>query len=325
MLNPDSVSKAFSDAAADREKAIAISVERKEKVEAELPRLAEISGELSIIGSSIAKSFFSTDPKLEVEDLAKRSLALQNERKALLKSCGYTEDYLEPEFKCKKCSDTGRGKDGKICECIKKRAVEISLDGLSKLAPSKKCTFQSFNLDFYKDLKNKNGESVFEEAKMNYEYLKAYSEDFSLDSKSLYIFGKTGLGKTHLTLAAANEIIKKGYNVLYGMAGAIFSGVEEEKFKGIEGKYTMKKLIDADLLIIDDLGSEFHTSFTSSVVHNVIESRLLASKPVIITTNLDIRGINKEYGERIASRIIGEYEPIRFEGEDIRQRKRFEY
>ena len=325
MFNPEAISKALSDAAADRARAIAISVERKEKIEAELPRIAGISNELSAIGSSIAKSFFSADPKQELEALAKKSLNLQNEKKALLKSCGYTEDYLEPEFKCKKCSDTGRGKDGKLCDCIKKRAIDISLDALSKLAPSKKCTFESFNLDFYKDLKNKNGESVYDEAKMNYEYLKAYSEDFSLDSKSLYIFGKTGLGKTHLTLAAANEIIKKGYNVLYGMAGAIFSGVEEEKFKGVEGRYTMKKLVDADLLIIDDLGSEFHTSFTASVVHNVIESRLLASKPVIITTNLDIRGINKEYGERIASRIIGEYEPIRFEGEDIRQLKRFEY
>ena len=325
MFNPEAISRAFGEAAADRERALAVSVERKENIEAKLPRLAAISEELSDIGSSIAKTFFSADSQPEIETLAKRSLNLQNERKALLKSNGYTEDYLEPPFKCKKCSDTGRSKDGKICECIKKRAIEFSLEALSKIAPSKKCTFESFNLDFYKDLKNKNGESVFEEAKMNYEYLKAYSEDFSPDSKSLYIFGKTGLGKTHLTLAAANEIIKKGYNVLYGMAGAIFSGVEEEKFKGIEGKYTMKKLIEADLLIIDDLGSEFQTSFTSSVVHNVIESRLLASKPVIITTNLDIRGINKEYGERIASRIIGEYEPIRFEGEDIRQLKRFEY
>lgn len=324
MYNPEAISAAFAAASADRTEAIAKAVERKEQAEKACPRIAQIGRELSGVGASIAKAFYSAEPQKEVNMLAHESLRLQEERKALLKSMGLDEDYLEPPFKCKKCSDKGRV-DGKICSCIKKRAIDYSLDELAKISPSKKCSFENFNLDFYKNISDKNGKSVYESAKNILEYMKAYSEDFSESSANLYIFGKTGLGKTHLTLAAAKKITENGHNVLYGMAGAIFSSVEDEKFNHTDGKYTMKKLNDAELLIIDDLGSEFHTSFTASVVHNIIEGRLLAGKPTIITTNLDINGINKRYGERIASRIIGEYEPIKFEGEDIRQLKKFQY
>ena len=324
MYNPEAISKAFAAAAEDRSKANAVSVERREEAEARCPRLAVITKELSAVGAAIAKTFYADAPAQSIETLANESLRLQEERKALLKSMDLPEDYLGPAYTCKICEDKGRV-NGKICACIKQRAIDISLKELAAVSPSKNCTFENFDLNFYKNIQDENGKSVYDKIKNNLAYLKAYSEDFSAESKSLYLFGKTGLGKTHLSLAVAGTVIKKGYDVLYGMAGVIFSDVEKEKFKSVEGKYTMEKLLQADLLIIDDLGSEFHTSFSASVAHNIIEGRLLAGKPVIITTNLDLGGIHKQYGERIASRILGEYVPIKFEGEDIRQLKKFMY
>jgi len=324
MYNPEAIAKAFAAVAEDRSRALALAVERKAAIEQQYPRMAEIARELSSIGASISKTFYSDNPAQSIEALAAESLRLQEERKALLKSLDLQEDYLEPPFHCPKCRDTGRV-DGKICSCIRQRAVEISLAELARISPSAHCSFDNFDLSYYRNLTDKSGKNVGEKAKANYDYIRAYSEDFSPSSPSLYVFGKTGLGKTHLTLAAAAEIIKKGYHVVYGMAGAVFSDIEKEKFKGIEGKYTMQKLLDADLLILDDFGSEFHTSFSAAVAHNIIEGRLLAGKPLIITTNLDINAIHAQYGERIASRIIGEYVPIKFEGEDIRQLKKFQY
>ena len=325
MLNPEAVSKAMEAALYDRNKALTLSVERKEEVESKLPRIKEIARELSAVGAGIAKSFYSPDPQARVEALAAESLRLQAEKAQLLKAAGFSEDYLDPPFYCKRCEDTGRGEGGRLCDCIRERAIRISLEELAHISPSEHCSFENFSLDYYKDIKDKSGNSVYRRAQSNFQYLKAYSEDFSPNSKSLYIFGKTGLGKTHLTLAVANAVIRKGYYVIYGMAGALFSSIEEEKFRGISGKYSMKNLLGCDLLIIDDLGSEFKTSFSASVVHNIIESRLLANKPVIITTNLDINAIHAQYGERIASRIIGEYVPIKFDGADIRQLKKFQY
>ncbi len=324
MYSPEAISKAFAAAAQERAQALELSIERKAQVEQQCPRIAAISRELSGIGASIAKAFYDKNAAQSIDSLAAESLRLQQERKALLKSMHLPEDYLEVPYSCPLCSDRGRV-DGKICSCIKQRAVAISLKELARISPSKNCSFENFDLSYYKNLQDKNGKSALEKAKANLEYLKAYSADFNEHSKSLYIFGKTGLGKTHLSLATAAAVIQKGYNVVYGMAGVIFSDIEKEKFQSIQGTYTMQRLLDADLLIVDDLGSEFHTSFSASVAHNIIEGRLLAGKPIIITTNLDITGIQQQYGERIASRIIGEYVPIQFEGEDIRQMKKFMY
>lgn len=324
MFNPEALAAAFNEASLNRNAALAEEVKRKEKLAEICPEAADIARQLSAIGASIAKSFYSDNPEKSIEILAEKSLALQERRKALLAEAGLPEDYLKPPYKCHLCEDTGRV-DGKICECIKKSAVKYAIKDIAKIAPIEKCSFDNFNLDFYKNITDKNGKSVWDKSKNIYEYMKAYSEDFTEHSKSLYIFGKTGLGKTHLTLAAVKKIVEKGYYVLYGSASTILSSLEDEKFKQIEGKYTLKKIAQADLVVIDDLGSEFSTSFTAAAVHNIIESRLLASKPVIITTNLDINGVNSLYGERICSRIIGEYEPIMFDGQDIRQLKKFQY
>ena len=324
MYNPEALAAAFNEASLNKNAALNEAIKRKDELAKICPEAADISRQLSAIGASIAKSFYSEEPEKSIEILAEKSLTLQERRKALLAEAGLPEDYLKPPYKCPLCEDSGRV-DGKICECIKKSAVKFALKDVAKIAPIDKCTFDNFNLDFYKNITDKNGNSVYDKSKNIYEYMKAYSEDFTERSKSLYIFGKTGLGKTHLTLAAVKKIIEKGYYVLYGSASAILSSLEDEKFKQIEGKYTLKKIAQADLVVIDDLGSEFSTSFTAAAVHNIIESRLLASKPVIITTNLDINGINSLYGERICSRIIGEYEPIMFDGQDIRQLKKFQY
>lgn len=324
MYNPKALEAAFNEASLNKNAALAEQEKRKEKLAEVCPQAADIAKQLSVIGASVAKTFYSDNPAEDIKALAEKSLALQEKRKKILAEAGLPEDYLKPPYKCRICEDTGRV-DGKICECIKKSAVKFALRDIAKTAPIDKCSFDNFNLDFYKNITDKNGKSVYDKTKNIFEYMKAYSEDFGTRSKSLYIFGKTGLGKTHLTLAAVKAITEKGYYVLYGTASAIISSLENEKFKQVEGKYTMEKIAQADLVVIDDLGSEFSTSFTTAAVHNIIESRLLSSKPVIITTNLDINGINSLYGERICSRIIGEYEPILFEGQDIRQLKKFQY
>ena len=240
MYNPKALEAAFNEATLNRNAAFAEEANRKEKLAEICPEAADIARQLSVIGASVAKTFYSDNPREDIKALAKKSLSLQEKRKALLAEAGLPEDYLKPPFKCPICEDTGRV-DGKICECIKKSAIKFALKDIAKIAPIDKCTFDNFNLDFYKNITDKNGNSVYDKSKNIYEYMKAYSEDFTPRSKSLYIFGKTGLGKTHLTLAAVKTIVEKGYYVLYGSASAILSSLEDERFKQIEGKYTLEK------------------------------------------------------------------------------------
>ena len=88
-----------------------------------------------------------------------------------------------------------------------------------------------------------------------------------------------------------------------------------------ENENTLNSLIECDLLILDDLGAEFSTQFTVSVIYNIVNSRLLGGKPTIISTNLSLIQLETVYTKRTASRILSEYTLLRFDGSDIRQLK----
>ena len=157
------------------------------------------------------------------------------------------------------------------------------------------------------------------------QFCKDYALDFSLESPSLFMHGATGLGKTHLSLAIANEAIARGYGVVYGSAPNMFSQLEREHFgRQYNNERTYEQeLLETDLLIIDDLGVEFSTPFTVSCVYNIINSRILSRKPTIIRTNLTPRELEDKYTQRITSRIIGGFVSLRFIGRDIRQIKSY--
>jgi DNA replication protein DnaC len=134
--------------------------------------------------------------------------------------------------------------------------------------------------------------------------------------------GGTGLGKTHLSLAIANEAIQKSFGVVYSSVGSLVTKLENEHFGRESGTGVMNSLQDCDLLILDDLGTEFKSSFSSSAIYSLVNTRLLLEKPTIISTNLSTKEMVDYYSERFASRIIGSYRRIVFVGRDVRQQKR---
>ena len=132
--------------------------------------------------------------------------------------------------------------------------------------------------------------------------------------------GATGLGKTHLSLAIANVVLNKRFGVIYGSTPNILSKLEKERFRYTRTYEDSEKyLLDCDLLILDDLGTEYSTAYSSSTIYNIINSRIMMSKPTIISTNLSVRELEKVYSERLVSRIMGNHLRLRFLGTDIRQ------
>lgn len=142
----------------------------------------------------------------------------------------------------------------------------------------------------------------------------------TLTPTTSYFYGRTGLGKTHLSLAIANEVIKKGYSVVYGSLINFLNKIKDEQFDRDDGSVdTENMLIEADLLILDDMGTENPTAFKNAVLYNIINSRLCRGVPTIISSNLSLAEIRDTYPESLASRIIGTYEKVNFKGDDIRQ------
>lgn len=240
------------------------------------------------------------------------------EKKQLLISLGYPEDYCDIKYHCPKCSDTGYVGIN-ICECLKKELVITSLESSGLYSLVENQTFETFSLDYYQ-----NNDRAFMER--NIHILQEFAEKFIPGQSDSFIFlGATGLGKTHLSSSVAQVVIKKGSYVVYESAIKIFEDYEEKKFGSrsysSDTEFEYEKYEDCDLLIIDDLGCEMTNQLTLSALYNIINVRLIQHKSTIISTNLPREELRKRYSDRIISRIFGDYKPLIFRGADVREQK----
>lgn len=300
---------------------------RREDIYMSIPRTKELEKEISTCSIKAARAVINGGDVVEnMKKLRDRNLSMQAELNEILISNGYAEDVFEPDYFCKKCRDTGYyEEDGKtlVCSCLKQALVSCACEELNRTAPLSLSTFDSFSLDYY-DKKSdiKTGISPYNQMSKILRYCKNYADNFSENSESILMKGATGLGKTHLSLAIANEVIKKGYGVIYVSAPSLMQTLEKQFFSKEDDNSTINMLIDCDLLIVDDLGTEFHGQLSVSQLYNIFNSRMLSGKPIIINTNLSMRELEKIYSERFVSRISGNAQKLDFLGSDIRIRKK---
>ncbi len=322
----DVVEKVREDFEKKRQRAYDESVLRQEQVYAKCAVVKEIDYALSLTGINVYKASLEGREGLSqrIEKLKNENLELQKQKRDLLKMSGFPEDYTDIKYECNKCNDTGYiGID--MCSCFKsalsKASYEIS--GLGKVLSNQ--SFENFKLTYYSDVAPEGKLSDRENMKSIVAKAKAYVKDFGKEGKesNLLFVGETGLGKTHITTAIAKGIIEKGYNVVYESAQNIVHAFESRQFgKENPENADTERFFGCDLLIIDDLGTEFRSSFTQSVLYNLINTRINSGKCMIISTNLDTtEKFVKTYDERIASRLLGSFRTLKFSGKDIRVQK----
>ncbi len=307
-------------------KAIAIKNERikkaKQRYEAQLSALREtdkqfVSLEAALMkaGSGITLAVFSGDNE-KLKELQAECDTLGAKKAAILKKAGIEK----PKTECRRCDDSGFVSDG-YCDCIKEIAQKLVFDELEKSMPLKDCSFDNYDINLFSDRPTAEGVVPRKKAKTLLELCRQFAEEFSTDSPSLLFIGDTGLGKTHLSLSIVSAVSAKGFEVVYGSAQNLFSAAEKEHFSYNGDRSVEDSLLSCDLLVIDDLGTEFYSSYISTLLYNIINTRILNKKPTVINTNLDFDGLEKRYGERIVSRFIGNYKMKKFVGDDIRQIK----
>ncbi len=319
MTNADYYNKALEIVHARKLKAEMLSEMKKKELHDKLPELDTLEFKIKSTFSDALKMQLA-GKAVDFDEASKKSLEFQNQRKMLLHDAGINESDLEPKYHCKKCNDSGYV-DGKVCECVKFAAAKLIYDELNKDVPLEDCTFSSFNLKYYPETSN-DGYSPREVMGKIFESCVSYADKFNPHMPSLLFYGNTGLGKTHLSLSIANEVISRGYNVVYGPISRILQQIEEEYFsRDLQSNQTLNTVNECDLLIIDDLGTEFTTPFVTSTIYDIINSRILSKKPTIINTNLSMEEIEKRYSPRIVSRISGNYTMFMFVGSDVRALK----
>ncbi len=255
------------------------------------------------------------DAELKIEELKHRTRILADTKRAKLLDLTGDAEYLNVKYHCPLCEDSGFH-DGKRCACFEALLKQYSAEETMENCGVKLNSFSDFVAEYYPE-EAEDGVSPREKMKKIYNYCRKYAENFSLQSPSLLFIGKTGLGKTFLSSCIAKEIIDKGRSLVFGQLATFIRKVEDEHFGRADGN-TLDKLTACDLLILDDLGSEFKTPFTESALYEIINARINLEKPTIISTNLTVSELNKTYNERLISRITGCYVPIMFFGKDIR-------
>ena len=285
------------------------------------PQLIGIERGVAGAASQIARAILSGgDVDQTVEAIRQNNLALQEEMAAILASAGEDRRDFEPRYTCPLCDDTGYA-DGHICSCLQTLLREEASRQLSRMASMELTSFEDMTLDVYPtEIDPRLGQSPRDRMAGTLQYCRDYAADFSTRSPSLLVTGGTGVGKTHAVLAIAHEAAKKGFSVVYGPAGTLLGRLEKEHFGRIEGD-SESTFLDCDLLVLDDLGTEFVGPFYAACLYNLVNSRLLSGRPTIISTNLGRSDLLERYGEQTASRILGAYQPLPFFGRDIRQIK----
>lgn len=268
------------------------------------------------------------DPVRAVQEVREKNLDLQQERAVLLGSLGLPPDALDDKPACPLCGDTGwRG--AQMCQCLKKLCAQEQIQELSKLLDLGEQSFDSFRMDYYSETPYPGkGTSPRKNMELTYDVCLNYAQKFeSCLFRNLLMSGPPGLGKTFLSACIARAVSEHGYSVVYDTAGNIFAQFEAKKFlrdsaDGQDARDETRRYLNCDLLIVDDLGSELTTQFTQSALYELINTRLVAERHTVISTNLSLEEIARRYNPQIASRIEGEYHVLHFFGDDIRMLKK---
>ena len=302
------------------------TLRNREKAYKKVPELVNIEKqlkELAIKGIKVAiEAKSEAESKKAVKQCKAQSLELQAKRAELLYSAGLNLNILDEVVSCKKCNDSGYI-GVQMCDCFKKelRLQRYMRSNLGAMLTEQ--SFKNFDLNYYSDKVDKKLDtSPRAHMEQVVKYLKKYCDKLEKNPENLFFTGMPGLGKTFLSTAVAKAVIDNGFDVIYETSNKIFSTYQRAQFEQDEqARADIEEYINTDLLIIDDLGAEFTTSFTVTALFNLINSRLIAKKPIIINSNLTLDEIGDKYDERILSRISGEFTSIYFFGKDIRNQK----
>ncbi len=297
---------------------------RQREIYEKFPRILQIDqtlhGQMRQLGSLVLEK----DGGERLRQLEEENLRLQAQRRAILTAAGYPADYTDDHYDCPDCRDTGFV-GGKMCHCLRTLYNAEVTRNLSKLLRGDE-HFGKFDPHCYSDRPNEHGESPRELMIMNREICSRYAQRFSTASPNMVFSGAPGLGKTFLSACIARTVSERGFSVAYDSATAALGAFEREKFsrdpdETAEAANTVKHYLNCDLMILDDLGTEMNTAFTQSALYTLINQRLTAGLPMIISTNLTESDLSDRYTPQITSRLLGEYQWLHFVGTDIRRLK----
>ena len=316
------LARARENLARRREENAALSETRAAQARERIPELRETEAALRKLLGEVVRLTAERPAGIDaaLAEIDRKSAALLARQKELLTARGFPSGYLDEIVSCPVCRDKGYRKDGGMCDCLKALYEEERTKEIAAALQLGKESFADFDLSLYPA-----GEAR-ECMELTRDTAREYAVRFSPDAPNLLFQGGTGLGKTFLSGCVAKVVSGRGFSVVYEKARDAFAAFEEQKFSRDGETYAsasekVRRILECELLILDDLGTELTTGFTQSALYNIVDTRLAApghERKTIISTNLTDAEIRKRYIPQIVSRVNGEFDTLLFMGRDIR-------
>lgn len=296
---------------------------RREEIYRTVPAVRDLDQAIAEAGIQAARQRILRGD-YDTSQLRSRMEELTRKRTALLTQAGYEENALDLHYECPLCSDTGFV-DGRKCRCFLDAQSRLLYDRYRLGNILQKENFAHFSFDWYSDTitDEKTGLTPRQYAQIAYDRARYTAGHIGEAGSSLFLYGRTGLGKTFLTHCIAKEALDAGMTALYFTAGEFVSVMEDAVFdRSGESSFSDRMVLQCDLLIIDDLGTELTNSFVASQLFRCVNERILSDRTTVISTNLSLEEFRETYSERVFSRIASQYSIVKLVGDDIRLRKK---
>ncbi len=290
-----------------------------------IPAIRRIDEDIEKTSLYMAKKILLSPDKYEeiVEETKKTIESLRMEKAFLMTESNIDSDYMDLKYNCDMCKDKGYLESGEKCGCLKQELASKAyrMSNLGNVLSRE--NFQTFNIEVFSNNKFPGEDLTPRENMMD---IVGISEGFisnfeEQNGENLLFYGTTGLGKTFLCNCLAKALLDKNKIVIYQTAFTILDILERRKFgkdRNEVNDYQYNLLFDADLLIIDDLGTEVTNTFTNAEIFNIVNTRIISGKKSIISTNLTPAEISDIYSDRVFSRILARFIPLKFYGKDLR-------
>ncbi len=296
-----------------------IQCARKDEIHRKIPRIREIEESISSFSMAQAEKLFlseersSADPHA-LENLRRGLAALRREKELLLKQNGYPADYLEMHYTCPACQDTGYVGSRK-CDCFRREEIQLLYSSSRLEEALSRENFSTLSFDVYDEEQRAAMPAIIDACRL-------FVQTFDGKFQNLMLYGPVGTGKTFLTNCIAKELLDRSHSVVYFTAFQLFELLSPSHAEENDFRQRSEAVLDSDLLILDDLGTEMLNTFTVSRLFQVLNERALRRRSTIISTNLSLKDFRDLYSERIFSRITSSYTLLKFTGSDIRIRRK---